>query len=102
MPFTGHSVSTCSSANGSPNNNAAADATISTTSHEANETITDPLGNAWFDLQGYENGDKCAYKYGTRLGTVNGGDYNQVIGSGKYEMQQEWSNAHSKCVLTNK
>ncbi len=102
MPFTGHSVSTCSSAKGSPNNNAAADATISTTSHEANETITDALGNAWYDLRGYENGDKCAYNYGTRLGTVNGGDYNQAIGSGKYEMQQEWSNAHRGCVLINK
>jgi len=23
-----------------------------------------------------------------------------VIGAGKYYLQQEWSNAHSRCVLT--
>ncbi len=100
MPFTGHKLSSCSGAAGSPNNNASADATISTLSHEANETITDPLGNAWYDRRGYENGDKCAYNYGTRLGVINGGDYNQNIGTGHYETQQEWSNHSSACVLT--
>lgn len=100
MPFTGYQLGSCSGASGSPNNNAAADATLSTVSHESNETITDPLGNAWYDRRGNENGDKCAYNYGTRLGTVNGGDYNQAIGTGTYELQQEWSNKSSGCVLT--
>jgi len=85
---------------GPPNNNAAADATISVVSHEANETITDGLGNAWYDSSGNENGDKCAYNYGTALGSINGGQYNQNIGTGHYEMQQEWSNRSSGCVLT--
>ncbi len=102
MPYTGHNLSACSGANGSPNADAGADATISVTSHEANETITDGLGNAWYDRSGNENGDKCAYNYGTRLGTINGGDYNQNIGSGHYELQQEWSNYSSRCVLTGK
>jgi len=101
QPFTGYNLTACSGAVGSPNNNAAADATISVVSHEANETITDGLGNAWYDSSGNENGDKCAYKYGTALGVVNGGDYNQGIGTGKYELQQEWSNQSSGCVLTN-
>ncbi len=100
MPFSGYQLGSCSGASGTPNGNAAADATISTTSHEANETITDALGNAWFDRSGNENGDKCAYNYGTRLGVITGGDYNQTIGSGHYEMQQEWSNKSSGCVLT--
>jgi len=100
QPFTGHNLSACSGAVGSPNNNAAADATISVVSHEANETITDGLGNAWYDTSGNENGDKCAYKYGTALGSINGGQYNQNIGTGRYEMQQEWSNRSSGCVLT--
>lgn len=100
MPFTGYQLSSCSGASGSPNGNAAADATLSTVSHESNETITDPLGNAWYDRRGNENGDKCAYNYGTALGTVNGGNYNQAIGAGKYELQQEWSNKSSGCVLT--
>jgi hypothetical protein len=101
QPFTGYNLTACSGAVGSPNNNAAADATISVVSHEANETITDGLGNAWYDSSGNENGDKCAYKYGTALGVINGGNYNQGIGTGKYELQQEWSNQSSGCVLTN-
>lgn len=101
QPFTGYNLTACSGAVGSPNQNAAADATISVVSHEANETITDGLGNAWYDSSGNENGDKCAYKYGTALGVVNGGNYNQGIGTGKYELQQEWSNQSSGCVLTN-
>lgn len=76
MPFTGYKLSSCTGASGSPNGNAAADATVSVVSHESNETITDPLGNAWYDRRGYEDGDKCAYNYGTALGTVNGGNYN--------------------------
>jgi len=100
MPFTGYQLSSCSGATGTPNNNAAADATLSTTSHEANETITDPLGNAWYDRRGNENGDKCAYNYGTQLGANGSGNYNQSINGTTYELQQEWSNRSSGCVLT--
>jgi hypothetical protein len=77
-----------------------ADATINVTSHEHNEAITDWQGNAWYDRRGYENGDKCAWTFGTALGSTGTGAYNQVIGSGKYYLQREWSNASSGCVLT--
>ena len=77
-----------------------ADATISVLSHEHNETITDPLGNAWHDSLGNENGDKCAWNFGTSLGSTTSGQYNQRIGTGVYYTQQEWSNASSSCVLT--
>ncbi|HET7377503.1 MAG TPA: hypothetical protein VFK30_12400 [Anaerolineae bacterium] len=77
-----------------------ADATINVVSHEHNETITDPQGSAWYDRRGYENGDKCAWNFGTALGSTSTGSYNQVIGTGKYYLQQEWSNFSSKCVLT--
>jgi len=76
-----------------------ADATINVVSHEHNESITDPLGTAWFDFYGYENGDKCAWNFGYALGRTSYGMYNQVIGSGKYYVQQEWSNARRACVL---
>jgi hypothetical protein len=99
MPYTGHNLSACGGGN-YPNGDAAADATISVTSHEANETITDPLGNAWFDASGNENGDKCAWNFGTQLGGTSGKYYNQVINGAHYELQQEWSNATSRCVLT--
>lgn len=77
-----------------------ADATINVTSHEHNEAVTDPLGSAWYDKRGYEDGDKCAWNFGTQLGGASGAQYNQVIGTGRYELQQEWSNATSRCVLT--
>jgi hypothetical protein len=77
-----------------------ADATINVMSHEHNETITDPLGNAWYDMSGYENGDKCAWNFGHTLGSTAFGAYNQVIGTGKYYLQQEWSNARRACVLS--
>ncbi|MCA1667094.1 MAG: hypothetical protein LC793_06790 [Thermomicrobia bacterium] len=79
-----------------------ADATINVTSHEQNEAITDQQGSAWYDSRGQENGDKCAWNFGTALGTVTGAYYNQVIGGGKYYLQQEWSNATTRCVLTGK
>ncbi len=83
----------------SPNGNDA-DATINVTSHEHNEAITDPLGNAWYDSGGYEIGDKCAWTFGQQLGSTQYGSYNQAISSGKYELQQEWSNLLSSCALT--
>ena len=56
----------------SPNGNDA-DATINVTSHEHNEAITDPLGNAWYDSGGYENADKCAWTFGTPRGSTQFG-----------------------------
>jgi hypothetical protein len=74
-----------------------ADATVNLVSHEQNESITDPFGNAWYDSQGNEIGDKCAWNFGSVLGP-NGAEYNQVINSDDYFLQQEWSNASSSCV----
>ena len=63
MPYTGYNLSACGSGQ-YPNNDPAADSTINVTSHEANETITDDLLNAWYDNRGYEIGDKCAWNFG--------------------------------------
>jgi hypothetical protein len=98
MPYADTVPAACD-AGPSPNGDDA-DATINVTSHEHNEAITDAQGSAWFDRRGYENGDKCAWNFGTALGSTAYGKYNQVIGTGKYYLQQEWSNAHSSCVLT--
>ena len=76
-----------------------ADATINVTSHEHNEAITDPVGSGWYDAAGYENGDKCAWDFGTQLGGSSGAAFNQRIGTGTYELQQEYSNGASGCLL---
>jgi hypothetical protein len=100
QPYAAFVPSACDSGQ-HPNGNAA-DATINVTSHEHNEANTDPLLNAWYDGQGFENGDKCAWTFGTPLGSTATGQYNQVIGTGTYYLQREWSNASSGCVLTGR
>jgi hypothetical protein len=68
-----------------------ADTTINTISHEHNEAITDPLGNGWITFDQSENGDLCAFGFGTQTNPgVNA--YNQVINGHHYDLQQEWSN----------
>lgn len=72
-----------------------ADATINVTSHEHNESITDPFGSAWYNSAGSENGDLCAWNFGT----VGGNGANQTINGHSYILQQEWSNLSVGCVL---
>jgi hypothetical protein len=100
QPYTATVPAACDS--GQHPNNDDADGTINVVSHEHNEAITDPQGSAWFDRRGAENGDKCAWTFGTPLGGTSGQYYNQLINGGKYYLQREWSNASSGCVLTGK
>ena len=98
MPYADTVPAACDA--GQHPNGSDADATLNVTSHEHNETITDENGNAWYDRRGYENGDKCAWKFGTELGTTAYGQYNQLINGDPYQLQQEYSNASARCVLT--
>src|SRR5207253_2150689 len=56
MPYAMIAPSACGS--GQHPNGDDADATINVTSHEHNESITDPQLNAWYDRTGQEDGDK--------------------------------------------
>lgn len=80
-----------------PNGSNHADPTINVVSHEHNEAITDPQLNAWYDAQGNEIGDKCAWKFGTVSGP-GGAEYNQTINNHHYFLQMEWSNSGSNCL----
>jgi hypothetical protein len=51
--------------------------------HELSEMLTDPQLNAWYDQQGNENADKCAW-------TFNGP---VTIGTQNWKIQGNWSNA---------
>jgi hypothetical protein len=53
------------------------------TGHELSEMLTDPQLNAWYDRQGSENADKCAWTFS---GTVS-------IGGESWKIQGNWSNA---------
>jgi PKD domain len=74
-----------------------ADAVLNVVSHEHNEIITDPTGTSWFDADGEENGDKCAWTFGT-LGGSGGALYNQLVAGSPYLLQLEWSNRHRGCA----
>jgi hypothetical protein len=78
-------------------NSSTADPTMSTISHEHNETVTDPLGNAWIDASFAEDGDLCISKFGRKLGGSGPTAWNEVIHGGRYYLQEEWSNDDSSC-----
>lgn len=77
-------------------NNDDADLTINVSSHEEIEAATDPLLNAWFDRIGNEIGDKCNFNFGPT--NAQGGDI--TINGHPYEVQKEWDNHVSGCVLS--
>jgi hypothetical protein len=84
-----------------PNGNPS-DPEISVTSHEHNESITDPFGTGWWDSNpsdsayGDENGDMCAWDFGNTYG-ADGAEYNQTINGHHYLMQLEWDNTTNGC-----
>jgi hypothetical protein len=53
------------------------------TSHELSETITDPRNGGWYDANGQENGDKCAWSFNHVVTLANGA---------LFKLQMEWSN----------
>jgi hypothetical protein len=86
----------CQSGNPRPNSSTA-DPAVSTISHEHNETVTDPLGDAWIDGSQNENGDLCITNFGPALGGSGTGVWDELIHGGRYYLQEEWSNDNSSC-----
>jgi hypothetical protein len=76
-----------------PNGNAGADGMANLMSHELEEAVTDPDLNAWYDSHGNENGDKCAWTFGSTYTTGNGAQANMKLGSRDYLIQRNWVNA---------
>jgi hypothetical protein len=86
----------CQSDNPRPNSSTA-DPAISTLSHEHNEMVTDPRGDAWIDGSGNEDGDLCITSFGPALGGAGVGAFNESIHGGHYYLQEEWSNEDGAC-----
>jgi hypothetical protein len=57
-------LASCAAQNTGPNGNAGVDGMISVIAHELEESASDPDLNAWYDRQGQENADKCAWTFG--------------------------------------
>jgi hypothetical protein len=88
-------------ASGQAPQNSTADSVINTTAHEFLETMTDPLGTAWYDNLGNEIADKCVNTFGPPLGSSVPPLYNQLINTRKYWIQEMWSNRAQACVQRN-
>jgi hypothetical protein len=88
----------CEAQQTSPNGDAGADGAISILSHELEETVTDPQTNAWTDAQGEENGDKCAWNFGTEQAAPNGAMFNETVGARSYLIQQNWNASTQACA----
>jgi hypothetical protein len=86
----------CQSNNPRPNSSTA-DPTISTISHEHNEMVTDPNGDAWIDAHGNEDGDLCLTSFGPSLSAPGATAWNETVHGGHFFLQEEWSNADSSC-----
>ncbi len=82
----------CEAQQTSPNGNAGADGMASIIAHELEETVTDPFVSAWSDSSGEENGDKCAWQFGTESAAANGSQYNVTIDGLQFLIQQNWVN----------
>jgi hypothetical protein len=97
MPYLGTDLSLCGTPS-SPNHDIDADSEINVITHEQFEAATDPLYTAWYassDSYHSEIGDLCAWQFGNP--NKYGGD---VVWNGHpYEVQKEWDNATSSCVL---
>jgi hypothetical protein len=51
--------------------------------HELSEMVTDPTLNAWYDSQGNENSDKCAWTFSAKMVS---------FGGQSWKIQGNWSN----------
>ena len=84
----------------SPNGDPGADGMASVVAHELEETVTDPQGNAWYDSKGAENGDKCAWTWGTTSTASNGSMYNITLGGSQFLIQRNWVAATQACAMS--
>ena len=97
-------LNACSAQTVGPNGNAGVDGMVSVIAHELEETNTDPNLNAWYDSNGAEDADKCAWTFGQNQSRAgNGAYYNMTLpalstGSRSYLIQRELD-VNSKCYV---
>lgn len=87
-----------------PQGNPEGEVALDTVAHEAIEAITDPVGTAWMDPNGFETADKCETgpQQGAPMGYAgDGSPYNQLINGHEYLIQDIWSNTRNGCVQSS-
>ncbi|KAI8615309.1 hypothetical protein BC830DRAFT_1218613 [Chytriomyces sp. MP71] len=85
----------------SPNGNPGVDSMLSPIAHELGEGGSNPdtIFNGWNNADGYENGDNCAYIFGSqrKYDSKGGYFYNQEWNGRRYQIQQMWDPATQLC-----
>ena len=99
-------LSACAAQTISPNTNAGVDGMISVLTHELEETVTDPNLNAWYDANGAENGDKCAWTFGQPAASggplktlASGAYYNLTLNGLNFLVQRNLQANNSQCYV---
>ncbi|MBV8068700.1 MAG: hypothetical protein JO270_02260 [Acidobacteriaceae bacterium] len=70
----------CAAQTVGPNGNAGVDGMVSVIAHELEEANTDPYLDAWYDADGAEDADKCAWTFGSHQSRgSNGAYYNMTL-----------------------
>ena len=87
-----------------PNGLPGIDCGASVIAHELAEAASDPKLTGWFDGDGNENADKCAwtfgYLYNTTSSSGNAVNYNLVGKDGmKFIIQQNWDVPSQSCLV---
>jgi len=95
MPYDYAYPSACTNGTAAANGDPGADYEVNTIAHETEETTTDELLNAWYDVRGNENADKCAWNFGSTYVGAGGGVANIHVGTKDFLVQQNWVNAGS-------
>ena len=99
-------LNACAIQSTSPNNNPGVDGMASVVAHELEESTTDPDLNNWYDSNGAENGDKCAWTFGAsgaggsvQLSPANNGSYyNMTLNNRPFLIQRNLSSS-SYCYV---
>ncbi len=71
------------------------DGTASIFAHEVVEAVSNPGTGGWYDSNGYENADKCAWKFGAGVKKgvrkdLSSYNYNAMMGGQPFMIQMNW------------
>ncbi len=101
-------LSSCAAQSVGPNGNAGVDGMASVITHELEEALSDPDLNAWYDSNGAENADKCAWTFGSAQSqAANGAFYNVSLNNPlnnvtrNFLLQRNLKASDSKCYVNN-
>ncbi|KAJ3408801.1 hypothetical protein HDV05_004750 [Chytridiales sp. JEL 0842] len=81
-----------------PNGDLGIDSMIGVAVHQLSGAASNPWNDGWMDANGWEDGDKCAWNYGSNVRITPSGEfYNLLFGSRRYLTQTIWDVTRNNC-----